>query len=99
MFARAGVTPNLANLNRDPGRPVVALADLAAGRLDAAVLFRNNTTLNGSVKLLNIPDAQNLVFDYRRRDRRRRAARPPKFREFLASDRAKEILTQNGYLP
>ena len=50
------------------------------------------------MKLLDIPDDRNLVFDYGAAflgD----APATTKFREFLGSDRAKEILTQSGYLP
>ena len=61
------------------------------------MFFRNNTTVSPSVKLIDIPTTGTsssatapVLGD---------APATTEFRDFLGSDRAKEILTQSGYLP
>lgn len=98
VLARANVRPNPATVVNDPTCPQQAIADVAAGRLDAALMFRNNTMIPEGVKFIDVPDNENILIDYGAAVLGTGTA-TTKFAKFLTSDRAKEILTQNGYLP
>ena len=78
-----------------PGR---AMLNLAAGQLDAALMFRNAAVVPPGVRLVDIPTDRNLVFPFGV-TKVTSTKVSDAFVDFLGSDQAKEILTENGYLP
>ena len=71
---------------------------LAAGQLDAALLFRNAAVVPPGVRLVEIPTDRNLVFPFGV-TKVTSTQVSDAFVDFLGSDQAKKILTENGYLP
>jgi hypothetical protein len=96
VLIKAKVKPNPATLAFDC--QTKALADVASGKLDAALMFRVGTKLPSGVKLVTIPDAQNIVIpiSYAAIGTARGIAA---FQKFLATKFARGILTRGGYLP
>jgi hypothetical protein len=97
VVRRAGVASDPAAVGT--GCEADALARVTAGELDAALAFRGGLEMPRGVEVIDIPDEENLVIHF--------GSAPldgvPRARgllaEFLGAERAKEILTQQGYLP
>jgi len=98
VLTRAGVQPNPAAINNDPLCPTLAMEALAAGRLDAVLMFRANVTVPPSVRLIDVPSDQNVNFDIGIAKVGSSTA-ADRFVDFLGSDQAKDLLTRNGYRP
>jgi molybdate transport system substrate-binding protein len=96
VLERSGVQPDLAVVSS--GCDADALARVASGDLDAALVFRGLVEVPAGVEVVNIPDDRNLVIDISYAPV---ASDGPAsaFGDFLASDTAKQILTQQGLLP
>ena len=98
VLAKSLVIPPPSVVSKHADCPSRALADVAAGKLNAAFLFRSDLTVPEGVKLIQIPPDKNLVIALIEV----LVVPSPtakEFTQFLASAPAKEILTQNGYLP
>ncbi len=98
VLAKAGVKPAPSTIHPPADCLTKYLSQIAAGTLDAALLFRNDATLPKGVKLLSIPDAQNLVvnFSYVTVGS---SAPIVAFGDFIAGATGRHVLTLNGYLP
>jgi molybdate transport system substrate-binding protein len=96
VVERGGVKPDPSEVGA--GCEADAVARVAGGELDAALVFRNNVQIPDDVEVINIPDDQNLVIDIRYAPV---AGEPTdgSFAQFLESDRADQILTEQGLLP
>jgi molybdate transport system substrate-binding protein len=94
---------SLGGIDPDPSRigescDADAVGRVAAGEVDAALVFRGNVELPDGVEFVSIPDDQNIVID---------VAYAPvasdtsadSFQSFLESDAATQILSQHGFLP
>lgn len=95
VVARGGVQPDPARVSQ--GCDADALTRVSRGELDAALVFRSLQQIPGGVQVVNIPDNQNLVIDVRYAPVAGNT--PGSFQAFLASEPAKQILTQQGFLP
>jgi hypothetical protein len=96
VLAKAKVKPNPATLAFDCNAK--ALADVASGKLDAALMFRAGTKMPSGIKLVAIPDAQNILVpvSYAAIGT---APGMAAFEKFLATKVAHAVLTRGGYLP
>lgn len=72
-----------------------AIARVARGELDAALVFRNAVEIPAGVEVVSIPDEQNIVIDVSYAP----GGGADSFQEFLASDAATQVLTQHGLRP
>jgi molybdate transport system substrate-binding protein len=93
----------LGGVQADPGRIVEgcdadAVARVANGELDAALVFRSNTEIPEGVELVNIPEDQNVVIDIDYAPAVSDAS-TNSFQGFLESDAATQILSRHGFLP
>jgi hypothetical protein len=96
VVAKGGVQPDLTRVSA--GCDADAVARVAGGELDAALVFRASVPLLPGVEVVTIPDAQNVVIDIRyvsTGDGQGANA----FAQFLQSDPGKRILTLQGFLP
>jgi hypothetical protein len=96
VLRRAGVEPDPTSVAE--GCEADAVAGVASGGLDAALLFRNSVVIPDGVEVVNIPDDQNIVIDMRYTP----TVDDPSsdsFQSFLASDAARQILSEQGLLP
>jgi molybdate transport system substrate-binding protein len=96
VLARGGVQPDSGQVAS--GCDADAVARVARGELDAALLFRSLVPIPAGVEVINIPDGQNLVIDVRYAPATNNRGNDS-FEAFLASDPAKQVLTQHGLLP
>jgi molybdate transport system substrate-binding protein len=96
VLERGGVQPDLAQVST--GCDADALARVASGDLDAALVFRGLVEVPEGVEIVNIPEDRNLVIDINYAPVTSDGAASA-FGDFLASDIAKQILTQQGLLP
>jgi ABC-type molybdate transport system substrate-binding protein len=74
------------------------MKDLASGKLDAALVYRDNLFVPKDIKLITVPDAQNLIGNYSIV----LVGKSPKvaaFGKFVASPTGQSILKLRGYLP
>jgi Bacterial extracellular solute-binding protein len=96
VLENGGVQPDVAQVSS--GCDADALARVASGDLDAALVFRGLVEVPEGVEIVNIPEDQNLVIDISYAPV---ASDGPAsvFGDFLGSDTAKQILTQQGLLP
>jgi molybdate transport system substrate-binding protein len=98
VLEREGVTPDPARVG--VGCDADAVAQVARGDLDAALVFRSFLEIPGGVEVINIPDDQNLVIDIRYAPvGDAEDSETGSFPEFLKSDQATDILTHEGFLP
>jgi molybdate transport system substrate-binding protein len=97
ILRQAKVTPRSSAISTSADCPEKAMSALAGGQLDAAVMFRNNVTVPNGVKTIAVPDRQNLVIPVQYVVIQQGEA--SRFGTFLASEPARRILTDNGYLP
>lgn len=96
VLTNAEVTPDPATVSE--GCEAESLGQLAAGELDASLMFRNDLEVPDGVTLLDIDEDTNVIFDISYvvfSD----SSRAKAFGEFLSSETAETILTENGYLP
>ena len=96
VLENAGVTPDPNTIGE--GCEAEALQQIADGELDTALMFRNDLDLPEGIVLLDIDESQNVVFDVSYVVIGT-SSDVTGFGEFLASDTARGILTQRGYLP
>jgi hypothetical protein len=96
VLERGGVPPDGANVSS--GCDADALARVASGDLDAALVFRGVVEVPEGVEIVNIPDDRNLVIDISYAPVASDGTASA-FGDFLGSDTAKQILTQQGLLP
>jgi hypothetical protein len=96
VLERGGIQPDLAQISS--GCDADALTRVASGQLDAALVFRGLVQIPQGAEVVNIPDDKNLVIDVRYAPMADDTG-AGSFAEFLASDTAKQILTQQGLLP
>jgi ABC-type molybdate transport system substrate-binding protein len=96
VLARAGVNP--AGVRVAQGCDADAVARIARGELDAALVFRSNVPIPDNVEVINIPEDQNVVVDVRYAPTSE-GGTGKSFQDFLASDQAKKVLSQRGFLP
>jgi molybdate transport system substrate-binding protein len=96
VLARGGVQPDPAQVAS--GCDADAVARVARGELDAALIFRSFLQIPEGVEVINIPDSQNLVIDVRYAPAINNDGNGS-FEAFLASDPAKQVLTRQGFLP
>lgn len=96
VLSKAKVTPDPATVKENCEND--ALQQVAAGTLDTALLFRNNTTVPPGVELIQIPTDQNVIFDISS-VLIGKSADATGFTKFIASDAGQTILKENGYLP
>jgi Bacterial extracellular solute-binding protein len=75
-----------------------AVARVASGELDAALVFRGNVEIHEGVELVNIPEDRNVVIDVEYAPAVSNAS-TDSFQSFLESDAATQILSQHGLLP
>jgi ABC-type molybdate transport system substrate-binding protein len=93
----------LGGVRLDPSRAAEgcgaeALASVGRGEVDAALACQSYVPVPENVEVVNIPDDQNIVIDIRYAP----ADDDPSadsFQGFLASDPAKQILSEQGFLP
>ena len=95
VLARGGVQPDPARVSQ--GCDADALARVARGELDAALVFRSFLQIPGGVEVVNIPEGQNLVIDVRYAPVSGNT--PGSFEAFLTSEPAKQVLTRHALLP
>jgi molybdate transport system substrate-binding protein len=91
-----GVAPDPSRI--DEGCDADAVARVASGELDAALVFRGNVEIPEGVELVNLSEDRNVVIDVGYAP----AASDPgadSFQVFLESDAATQILSQHGFLP
>ncbi|MGH9193747.1 MAG: substrate-binding domain-containing protein [Acidimicrobiales bacterium] len=96
VVARGGVQPDPADVAE--GCETDAVASVASGELDAALVFRSYVAIPQGVEVVPIPDDQNIVVEIRYAP----ASDNPSsgsFEAFLASDPAKQVLSRQGFLP
>lgn len=94
VLAAAGVTPDPATVA--PGCDDDAARRVAAGELDAALIFRAGVVMPDGTDIVELPEAGNLVIELSYVALGDAATG---LADFLAGDTAQQILTQNGYLP
>jgi hypothetical protein len=82
----------------DEGCDADAVARVARGELDAALVFRGNVPIPEGVEFITIPDDQNVVIDFAYAPAADDASRES-FQGFLESDTATQILSRHGLLP
>ena len=82
----------------DEGCDADAVARVARGELDAALVFRGNLPIPEGVEVITIPDDQNVVIDVAYAPVADDAS-SDSFQGFLESDTATQILTRHGFLP
>jgi hypothetical protein len=75
-----------------------ALKDVAAGKLDAVLLFRGGHPAPSGVTFITVPDAQNIVAPIKFMTSGH-AAGLAAFTKFMTTPGVRGILTANGYLP
>jgi hypothetical protein len=96
VVARGGVVPDLTRVSA--GCDANAVARVAGGELDAALVFRASVPIPAGAEVVTIPDAQNVVIDIRyvsTGDGQGAGS----YAQFLQSDPARQILAQQGFLP
>jgi Bacterial extracellular solute-binding protein len=96
VVANGGVQPDLARVSA--GCDADAVARVARGELDAALVFRASIPIPDGVEVVTIPDAQNVVIDIRYAPAGD-GQEAGSFAQFLLSDPAKQVLAQQGFLP
>jgi molybdate transport system substrate-binding protein len=94
---------SLGGVQADPGGIVEgcdadAVARVASGKLDAALVFRGDVEIPEGVELVNIPEDQNVVIDVEYAPAVSDAS-ADSFQGFLETDAATQILSQHGFLP
>jgi molybdate transport system substrate-binding protein len=82
----------------DEGCDADAVARVARGELDAALVFRGNVPIPEGVEVITIPDDQNVVIDVAYAPAADDASRES-FQGFVESDTATQILSRHGLLP
>jgi len=75
-----------------------AVARVAGGELDAALIYRAYVAIPPEVELVDVPADQNIVLDVRYLPTSD-VPNSGSFEEFLASDAAAQVLTEQGFLP
>jgi molybdate transport system substrate-binding protein len=96
VAARGGVHPDPSRIAE--GCEADALARVARGELDAALVFRANLPIPDGVEVVNIPDDQNIVIDVSYAPAAGNPD-PNSFQSFLATDQAAQVLSKHGLLP
>ena len=96
VLERGGVQPDLAQVSS--GCDADALAGVASGDLDATLVFRGLVEVPNGVEVVNIREDRNLVIDISYAPAASDGGAST-FGDFLGSDIAKQILTQQGLLP
>jgi ABC-type molybdate transport system substrate-binding protein len=96
VLRKAGVKPDPHTVGIDC--QVKALQRVAAGKLDAALMFRNGLQVPSGVKLLDIAEKQNLIVNLSY-GAVGNSAPASQFGTFMASAPARRLLSENGYLP
>jgi Bacterial extracellular solute-binding protein len=96
VLENGGVQPDVAQVSS--GCDADALARVASGDLDAALVFRGLVEVSEGMEIVNIPEDQNLVIDIGYAPVASDGAASV-FGDFLGSDTAKQILTHQGLLP
>ena len=96
VVRRTGVEPDPARVSS--GCQADALARVARGELDAALVFRMQVPIPDGVEVISIPDDQNLVIDVRYAPVAANAS-TDSFQGFLQSNPARQVLSQQGLLP
>jgi ABC-type molybdate transport system substrate-binding protein len=92
----SGVTPNPSTVAT--GCEAAAAAQVAAGTLDAVLVYRNNFKVPAGTKLVSIPADKNLVIDFSYVV----LGSTPQAKAlgaYLSAPRAQQILTAYGFLP
>ena len=77
---------------------VPQLEPVARGELDAALVFRTFVPIPDRVEVVSIRDDENPVIDVRYAPVAAKTTTDA-FQEFLQSDAAEQVLTQQGFLP
>lgn len=96
VLTRANVTPAPGTVHE--GCEATSVQQIAAGSLDAAVMFRTNVVVPKTVKLIAVDAKANLVFPFSYATVGASAATVA-FGKYLATAPARAILTENGFLP
>jgi molybdate transport system substrate-binding protein len=96
VLNRAGVTPEPDTVAS--GCADEAVNQVAAGELDAALVFRTEADIPDGVETVAVPDEQNLIIEIAHAELADNESTGA-FVEFLGTDRAKEVLMAAGYLP
>lgn len=96
VVRRAGVEPDASRVAA--GCETDALARVARGELDATLVFRGSVPIPKGVEAVTIPADQNIVIDIRYGPVVDEAG-DGSFQSFLASDAARQVLSQHGLLP
>jgi ABC-type molybdate transport system substrate-binding protein len=96
VLKKSGITPNPTTV-KNAGCRTAALTQLSSGQLDAALVFRTGISAPSTVRYLEIPDSKNIIFPFS--EVIGTSPDATAFGEFLRSDKAKTILTQNGFQP
>jgi hypothetical protein len=96
IVMRAGVELDPAQVGTDCEAD--AVARVAGGELDAALMFRIYVAIPPDVELVDVPEDQNIVLDVRYLPT---SGTPSSgsFEEFLASEAAAQVLSELGFLP
>ena len=98
VLERAGVTPDPMRVG--VGCDADAVARVAGGELDAALVFRGSVEMPDGVEVVNVPEEQNIVIDVRYAPvGDAEDTNSNSFAQFLQSDQAEQILTLEGFLP
>ena len=95
LLARSGVTPDPATVVDDCDG---ALMEVSDGALDAVFLGRPSFALPPGIELVEPPEEQNFIFEFALVVLEE-SPETRSFIAFLASDTAREILTEEGWLP
>jgi molybdate transport system substrate-binding protein len=96
VVAKGGARPDLARVSS--GCDADAVTRVARGDLAAALVFRTFVPIPDGVEVVSIPDDENLVIDVRYAPVAANRS-TDSFQEFLQSDAAEQVLTQQGFLP
>jgi Bacterial extracellular solute-binding protein len=96
VLSLGGVEPDPTRLAE--GCDADAVARVARGELDAALVFRGNLQIPEGVEVITIPDDQNVVIDIVYAPAADDAS-GDSFQGFLESDTATQILSRHGLLP
>jgi molybdate transport system substrate-binding protein len=96
VLSLGGVQPDPARIAE--GCESDAVARVARGELDAALVFRGNVPIPEEAEVITIPDDQNVVIDVAYAPAADDAS-GDSFQGFLESDTATQILSRHGLLP
>jgi ABC-type molybdate transport system substrate-binding protein len=97
VLGKAKIKPNPATVAFDC--EAKALADVAANRLDAVLMYRADHAVPSGVTLVTVPDAQNITIPISYAVIGGTSGPRFVFEKYLSSPAARAILTRAGYLP